>query len=85
MADGVTPAGYAPGMTVRSETLQVDGVHCINCIQKIGTALASIDGLLGASATMTGEVSISYDEAEPEVRERVVGALAECGFGLAPA
>ncbi len=72
-------------MAVRSETLQVDGVHCINCIQKIGAALGTVDGLVGGSVTMTGEVSISYDEAEPEVRERVVGALAECGFGLAPA
>jgi copper chaperone CopZ len=72
-------------MAVRSETLQVDGVHCINCIQKIGTALGAIEGLVGASCTMTGEVSISYDETRPDVRERVVGALAACGFGLAPA
>jgi copper chaperone CopZ len=71
-------------MAVRSETLQVDGVHCMNCIQKIGAALASVDGLTSASATMMGEVSIAYDEAQPEVRDRVVGALAECGFALAP-
>jgi copper chaperone CopZ len=70
-------------MAVRSETLQVDGVHCMVCIQKIGAALGTVDGLVGGAVTMTGEVSISYDEAEPEVRERVVGALAECGFGLA--
>jgi copper chaperone CopZ len=72
-------------MAVRSETLQVDGVHCMNCIQTIGTALAAVDGLLAASASMTGEVSISYDEAQPEVRDRVVAALADCGLGLAPA
>ena len=72
-------------MAVRSETLQVDGVHCINCIQKIGAALGAVDGLVGGSVTMTGEVSISYDDAEPEVRDRVVGALADVGFGLAPA
>ncbi len=69
-------------MAVRSETLQVDGVHCINCIQKIGTALGAVDGLAGASATLTGAISISYDEDRPEVRERVVEALAACGFGL---
>ena len=72
-------------MAVRSETLRVEGVHCMNCIQKIGTALGAVDGLAAASATMTGEISISYDEAQPEVRERVVVALADCGFGLAPA
>jgi copper chaperone CopZ len=69
-------------MAVRSETLQVDGIHCINCIQKIGTALGAVDGLAGASATLTGEVSISYDADRPDVRERVVEALAACGFGL---
>lgn len=72
-------------MAVRSETLQVDGIHCMNCIQKIGTALGAVDGLVGASATLTGEVSISYDELRPEVRDRVVVALAGCGFGLVPA
>jgi copper chaperone CopZ len=69
-------------MAVRSETLQVDGVHCINCIQKIGTALGAVGGLAGASATLTGEISISYDEDRPEVRERVIEALAACGFGV---
>jgi copper chaperone CopZ len=71
-------------MAVRSETLQVDGVHCMNCIQKIGTALGTVDGLVSASATMTGEDSISNDEEQPEVRGRVVDALAGCGFGLTP-
>ena len=70
-------------MADRSETLQVTGIHCMQCIQSIGAALGTVDGLTAASATLTGAVSIRYDEAQPEVRERVVGALAAAGFPLA--
>lgn len=70
-------------MAVRSETLQVTGVHCMNCVQTIGGALGSVDGLVSASATMFGEVSIAYDETQPEVRDQVVAALATAGFPLA--
>src|SRR4051795_12630423 len=69
-------------MADRSETLQVTGIHCMQCIQSIGAALGPVDGLTAASATLTGAVSIRYDEAEAEVRERVVGALAAAGFPL---
>ena len=70
-------------MGERSETLQVTGIHCMNCIQAIGAALGGVDGLTAASATLTGAVSIRYDDAEPEVRERVVAALAGAGFPVA--
>ena len=52
-------------MADRSETLQVTGIHCMNCIQAIGAALGGIEGLTGASATLTGAVSIRYDDADP--------------------
>jgi copper chaperone CopZ len=67
-------------MADRSETLQVTGIHCMNCIQAIGAALGAVEGLRAASATLAGDVSISYDASEPEVRERVVDALAGAGF-----
>jgi copper chaperone CopZ len=70
-------------MADRSETLQVTGIHCMNCIQAIGAALGGVQGLTAASATLTGAVSIRYDDDEPEVRERVVAALAGAGFPVA--
>jgi copper chaperone len=70
-------------MADRSEMLQVTGIHCMNCIQSISAALGAVDGLRAASATLTGEVSIRYDASEPEVRDRVVEALAGAGFPLA--
>jgi copper chaperone CopZ len=69
-------------MAERSETLHVTGIHCMNCIQTIGAALGAVDGLRAASATLTGDIAIRYDDAEPEVRERVVAALAGAGFPL---
>jgi copper chaperone CopZ len=70
-------------MADRSETLHVTGIHCMNCIRDIGSALGAVDGLQAASATLTGEISIRYDDADPEVRERVVAALADAGFPVA--
>jgi len=72
-------------MADRSETLHVTGIHCMNCIQAIGAALGGVDGLTAASATLTGDVAIRYDESDPEVRERVVVALAGAGFPVAHA
>jgi copper chaperone CopZ len=70
-------------MAERIETLHVTGIHCLNCIQAIGAALSGVDGLTAASATLTGAVSIRYDDAEPRVHERAVAALAGAGFPVA--
>jgi copper chaperone CopZ len=68
-----------------AETLQVEGVHCMQCVAKIGGAIGSIDGLTAASANLLGEVSIRYDDAEPDTRRAVVDALAAAGFPVASA
>ena len=66
-----------------AETLQVEGVYCMQCVAKIGGAIGSIDGLRAASANLAGEVSITYDAAEPGTRSAVVDALAAAGFPVA--
>ena len=66
-----------------AETLQVEGVHCMQCVAKIGGAIGTIDGLTAASANVLGEVSIRYDDAEPDTRRAVVDALAAAGFPVA--
>ena len=65
-------------MEVTTETLEVQGVHCMQCIQTIASALGSVDGLAGASANLIGEVTIAYDS--PELREQAVAALERAGF-----
>ena len=64
-----------------SEIFEVEGVHCPRCIQKIAVALADVDGLLAADATLMGEISVRLDGAE--ARERVQAALACAGFPVA--
>ena len=66
-----------------AETLQVEGVHCMQCVAKIGGAIGEIDGLRAASANLAGEVSIRYDAEEPQTRRAVVEALAAAGFPVA--
>jgi copper chaperone CopZ len=68
-----------------AETLVVEGVHCMNCVQKIGEAIREVDGLRAASANLAGEVAIRYDEAEPQTRAAVVDALAGAGFPVTSA
>ena len=68
-----------------AETLKVEGVHCMQCVAKIGGAIGTIDGLTAASANVLGEVSIRYDDAEPDTRRAVVDALAAAGFPVAAA
>ena len=67
-------------MTDIAETLVVEGVHCMNCVAKIGEAIRDVDGLRAASANLAGEVAIRYDEGEPQTRAAVVEALAGAGF-----
>jgi hypothetical protein len=51
----------------------------MQCIAKIGDALRGVDGLLGGSATLTGDVHVVLDD-ERASREQVVAALAAAGF-----
>ena len=46
--------------------------------RKIAGALGPVDGLLGASANLMGEVTVAYER--PDTRTAVVEALAAAGF-----
>jgi copper chaperone CopZ len=68
-----------------AETLVVEGVYCMQCVGKIGAAIGAVPGLRAASANLAGEVSIRYDDAEPQTRVAVVEALAGAGFPVTDA
>lgn len=59
-------------------TLQVEGMTCTGCEQRLGVALRRLDGVREAQANhQTGEVRVRFDEAstdEAAVKERVVVA-----------
>ena len=64
--------------TVR-ETIQVRGIRCERCMARLGHVLRGHDGLESANATLTGDVTLVYDD-ERTSREQLLRALARCGF-----
>jgi copper chaperone CopZ len=64
---------------VTTETIQVNGVRCEQCVLSLGTALQGHDGLEAASANLMGEVTLTWDEARTS-RDELVGVLSEAGF-----
>ena len=70
-------------MAVRSETLQVTGIRCERCVQRLAGVLLGHEGLESASATLMGRVMLSWDD-EITDREALLAALARGGFRAAP-
>jgi copper chaperone CopZ len=68
-------------MAVVTETIEVEGIRCERCVQKLAIALGTVDGLAGASANLMGDVTLAYDT--PEVRQAAVAAIEAAGFSVA--
>jgi copper chaperone CopZ len=68
-------------MAAVTETIEVEGIRCERCVQKLATALGAVEGLAGASANLMGDVTLAYDT--PEVRAAAVAAIEAAGFSVA--
>lgn len=66
-------------MAIRSDTIQVTGIRCEQCVMRLGAALEGLDGLEAANATLTGQVMLTWDD-ERVAREEVVERMARAGF-----
>jgi copper chaperone CopZ len=64
---------------VRTETIQVTGIRCENCVGRLAGALRGHEGLEQATANLMGQVQLSWDDARTD-REAIVAALAKAGF-----
>ena len=64
---------------VRTETIQVSGIRCENCVGRLAGALRGHDGLEQASANLMGQVHLSWDDERTD-REAILAALAKAGF-----
>ncbi len=71
-------------MAVVTETLQVSGIRCERCVERLAVALRGHDGLESANANLMGVVTISWDDERTE-RTRLVEAMAQAGFREIPA
>jgi copper chaperone CopZ len=66
-------------MAVRSETLQVTGIRCERCVQRLGAALNGHDGLEFANANLMGSVTLRWDEERTDL-DALLATMAKAGF-----
>lgn len=68
-------------MAVQTETFQVSGIRCERCVGRLAGALQEHDGLEAATASLMGEVTLSW-EAQRTDRDALVAAMSRAGFRL---
>jgi copper chaperone CopZ len=64
---------------LRQETVQVSGIRCERCVNRLAGALRGHDGLEFANANLMGEVTLAWDDERTD-REQLLAAMAEAGF-----
>jgi copper chaperone CopZ len=66
-------------MAVVTETLQVSGIRCERCVNRLAVALRQQEGLESANANLMGVVSLAWDDEKTD-RVRLLEAMAQAGF-----
>jgi copper chaperone CopZ len=66
-------------VAVVTETLQVSGIRCERCVNRLAVALRAEEGLESANANLMGVVTLSWDDERTD-RVRLVQAMAQAGF-----
>lgn len=66
-----------------TETIQVSGIRCERCVNRLAAALSGQDGLESANANLMGQVTLSWDEGRTS-REILLEAMARGGFHELP-
>lgn len=66
-------------MATQSETLQVSGIRCERCVNRLAAALRGNEGLESANANLMGQVSLQFDD-EKTTRDELVAVMAKAGF-----
>ena len=64
---------------VATETIQVTGIRCERCVNRLAGALSGHEGLEAANATLMGQVSLAWDDGRTS-REAILAAMARGGF-----
>ena len=66
-------------MTIQTETLQLSGIRCEKCVNRLAVVLKDHPGLEYANANLMGQVVLSYDD-EQTTRDALLDAIALGGF-----
>ncbi len=64
---------------IQSETIEVSGIRCERCVNRLAAALRGHDGLEFATANLMGQVMLRWDD-ERTSRDALVEAMAGAGF-----
>jgi copper chaperone CopZ len=65
----------------QTETIQVSGIRCVDCVGRLAGALQGHEGLEQATANLMGEVHLEWDDERTD-REAILERLAKAGFRL---
>jgi len=66
-----------------SETIHVSGIRCERCVARLAAVLEGHEGLESASASLVGDVTLSWDE-HVTTRDELLAAMARGGFHERP-
>ena len=66
-------------MALQTDTIQVAGVRCEQCVMRLGASLNGLKGLEAANANLLGQVSLTWDD-ERLARSEILEALERGGF-----
>jgi copper chaperone CopZ len=66
-------------MATRTETIQVTGIRCERCVNRLAAALNGHEGLEFANANLMGQVMLSYDEERTDL-DALLAAMGKAGF-----
>jgi copper chaperone CopZ len=62
-----------------TETIQVNGIRCERCVNRLAGALTGHDGLESANANLMGQVTLVWDD-ERTTRDALLEAMSQGGF-----
>ena len=66
-------------MALQTETIQVAGIRCERCVNRLAVALRAQDGLESANANLMGQVQLAWDD-ETTSRDALLAVMAGAGF-----
>lgn len=66
-------------MAVQEATVEVTGIRCERCVNRLAAALRGHDGLEFATANLMGQVMLRWDD-DRTSRDALVSAMADAGF-----
>ena len=66
-------------MALQTETIQVSGIRCERCVNRLAAALGGHEGLEAANANLMGQVTLTWDDEQTD-RTELAARLAKAGF-----